>query len=901
MIVLQVLALGAAVTVALFYFGYGLTRLVLPNALAAWRWHITPLAGIAVTAVWDYGALFFGFNLMGATFALLAAATLVNLLALRKVRWRPPRPGRAQLIIAAVALVVFLVSVAPLFRYGYITLIGENWDYEFYLPLADALRTLPTGALAQAPSNPLMTTVLSRHILPLPMGFSYVQASLDVLLGADALDTFAVLLAVLHALGILSAYVFFRAALKMSERAALVASMLLAANGLLLWLTYWNFGLHLASLALLPIAVTLGVGALLDTDDVAGSRVRYILAAALFLAGLNVTYHPSLIAALLPLGAVGIYALVARAERGRTLLTGAALVGLTLALSFPTLFHLEDFRREFYGRTPLAIGLREFVPLSDAYGVSLYLLDLAVGHTIPTPWLYASITQVWNLTAPWLTFAAVGASLFALWQLRRDRERRVVWYCLVGAAVVYVAVFRLPFLRPYPYGFLKSLSLAAFVLTALVVQGGEYLFQISPQTLGFGGDLTYRIFRGALYLVTALFALSIAATFALSFEQYFKPAPAFFRADDLKLRELSAIIPQGAEVFLTDRSEVQKIPMGLAAYALQDYALRGKVTTGYGALDNAELGAVYEYGLLARGEDPTARGYQVDPLWSNARFALYPREAGVTFQQRLDVSTVAPEPLTLTLGVDVVSDDADKLQAAGRRDLRAALATFVPQTVTLDVGGRTVEQTLAPGLTAIEIKDVALPAKLTITPTVESSLLAAAQPPLPHSPRGADAALYVPWIQMRTPGAGEQAASLTDAVLVRCYAAPHPNGPLTARCFVANPGKESLRWVWILRGTPQGTREERVMAQGEITGSPSKWLDIGASIEYGLEYLQLDEAPPARFAPQSSPDGKYYGALEVFRDDVLLARIPLYTAVSEEAGAKVNVDTRGAPLTVIMP
>ena len=71
---LQIFALGAAMFIALFYFGFGIARLSLPASLSAWRVLLTPFAGMALVIVWDYLALFFGFDLTRATYALFLAA-----------------------------------------------------------------------------------------------------------------------------------------------------------------------------------------------------------------------------------------------------------------------------------------------------------------------------------------------------------------------------------------------------------------------------------------------------------------------------------------------------------------------------------------------------------------------------------------------------------------------------------------------------------------------------------------------------------------------------------------------------------------------------------------------------------------------------------------------------------
>jgi len=864
MIAPQIFGLGAAFVVALFYFGYGLARALLPASFAPYRILLTPFVGMALVIVWDYLALFFGFDLTRATWALAAVTTLLNGLALarqgRAQKIGAPRwmPSRAQWLVLALAFSAFLAAIAPLLRYGYVSVIGENWDYEFYLPLADYLRGMPTAALPSAPPNPLLTTILSRHIFPLPMGFSYLHATLDVLTGQHALDSFAVLLGALRGLGTLAAYLFFRATFRMSERAAALATALVAFNGLLLWFTYWSFGLHLAALALAPIALLFGAHALTTQAE----RGQSALAAGFFLGALNVTYHPALVAVGLPLCAIGGHQLVMRKNRVEIILRGASIVALALLFSFPTLFHIQDFIREYYGRAPLAIGLREFTPLSDGYGFSLYLVNLAVGHTIPTPWLYELVARVWDLGAPLLTLAALAASLYALWRLRVDKERRALVYLVVGASVFYIALFRLPFLRPYPYGFLKSLSLVAYILLALAAQGvdlgiGEWRAERGNWNLKFGiQNLKLRPLLALLAL--SGFACFTLLTFALSVEQYFKPRPAFFDADALTLRQAPLYAPRGAEIFLTDRAEAQGIPMGLAAYALLQTPLRGNVTTAYGALNNAEWGRVYDYALLARGQEPTLRGYQENALWANETFALYARRRNTLVQTALNHWQDTALPYEITVDENGAPQKARDLTAAPvERALALSFLTWTPRALKIRVGAQETTVNLAPGVNEYTLPRVRLPTSVVVTPEQAS-------------------ALWVLGLQLRAADSGAPELEHSAALGIDCRGAKNT---LSARCKVANPEQRVLTWKWIVRGTLAGTRAERVLAEGQATGAPRETVQFQVGAQGNLQAIQFDGTTAKSFDNAQLPSGKGRAAVEVWDENILLARFETHPQI----------------------
>ncbi|MCC7165201.1 MAG: hypothetical protein IT331_22065, partial [Anaerolineae bacterium] len=84
MIVLQTILLGVAMTLALYFFGYGITRLLLPRAIKGFELLLMPFFGMALVIVWDYSALWLGFDLAVATWALVVVGIVVMVVALMK-------------------------------------------------------------------------------------------------------------------------------------------------------------------------------------------------------------------------------------------------------------------------------------------------------------------------------------------------------------------------------------------------------------------------------------------------------------------------------------------------------------------------------------------------------------------------------------------------------------------------------------------------------------------------------------------------------------------------------------------------------------------------------------------------------------------------------------------------
>lgn len=897
MIIFEILFLSAVILLALFYFGWGAAQILVTGIWLPYRAFLIPFIGLALIIVWDYLALFFGFNLTHATWALFVLALILNALLFGKMgREREPFRftfSREQVIVLAFALLAFIAAVAPLARYGYLTIIGENWDYENSLPLADYLQTYSMNTLAQAPPNPLLEDLTGRHIALLPWAFSYLLATFNVFLNRQALDLFAILLGVLRGLSVIAAFIFCRVGVKMSTRASLVTAGLYSLNGLLLWFTYWNFGPHNTALTLLPLALTAGIVVLRER------RRRDIFLAALLLAALNIAFNPALTLVLLMLGAIGLYYLIAPSDaqipkrlfdptRVRVLVAGLGMLALALLLSFPTLLHLGDLYREYYASVRIPVGLREFVPLSDGYGLSLYTLERVVGHIIPTAWLYGGVERIWDIAGLPLLLFILGVSGWGLIQIARNRVQptltrgeRATWFLLLATIAAYLALLRLPFLRPYPYGFLKALSLVNLPLLALFSLG---LFSL---------PLNARVLTRAVWIgASAVFAIA-SLTFALSLEQYFKPAPPFFDADDLQIRAVTKIVPPNARVFLTDRAQAQTIPMGLAAYALMSRELHGNVKTGYTEMHNVEPGAVYDYALLARGENPMTRGYDAKPLWENETFALYARAPEVEYQRVLDAETIAPNPLHITIGATEIVSGTKKLdEAKGTRAAALAFASFIPQQVTISYADITRELDIPAGLSSVALPKLETPTTLTITPHVEQTILDSAVVTIPHDFPDAQVRLWIPYAQLRA-SQNDNAASVIpspDTILVTCTS--RTARELDARCFVVNPQQRELTWRWIVRGTTARTREERVIAQAETKARPQAQIDFLGTLSNGLGRMQFDNAATVDFKPQTIPDGNYRGDLEIYDGAILLARIELYRFQVQKNQTRM---TRSAP------
>jgi hypothetical protein len=227
-----------------------------------------------------------------------------------------------------------------------------------------------------------------------------------------------------------------------------------------------------------------------------------------------------------------------------------------------------------------------------------------------------------------------------------------------------------------------------------------------------------------------------------------------------------------------------------------------------------------------------------------------------------------------------------------------ALASFVPQQVTLSAGKQTATFALAPGLSLYQLPDLPVPTTLVLTPTVAAPLLEGARVTIPHQLPETDPALGVPYVQWHAAGTTLPGLTVSGALLVRCT--NENAGELDARCFVANPRSEMLTWRWIVRGTPLGTRQEQVMAQAQAQGAPRSRFDISARTAGGVS-LKWDDAAPLAFDTPPLPDGSYRGTLEILRDGALLARLALYNVQVKGQGTSMSRDSHTTPLVIVAP
>lgn len=600
-----------------FWVGWGIARLLLPPALQPWRTLLAPLMGYALTIVTGYWVVRFLGGLGLALGILLPFGGLCNVLAWR--RYGPPRISAALrqhwpvLLVAGVGIVV---GIAPLLSYGYSAPIGEGWDIENYWPTARYLSRGPVSAIAAAPSNPLRDLNVSPPRIGLTLGFSIWQGSVDLLGGSEPLTSFAPLLAWLRALGGVGIYVLLRVVFNFRRWSATIAALLTVLNGLLLWVSFFNFGMQLAAWPLIPLAIIVGLAA------VQASRFgEGLVAAAIGLAALPITYYPALGPVGLMAAGIGIVTLWQTQDRWRMIRQAVTLLLLTLLLALPT---IPDYFAGFNYRYSLpltTLGLFRFVPLSDMVGL--------------TPFRLRAAPEPLNPLAGVAALMMIGLAGYAI--LAAPQRNR--WVGMLLGATGFLIYLRCG--TGYHYGYLKAAAYLGWIAGALAVAGLQALID---RWAGRWGWLRPISLLGITLCLGGSITLTAGRVVADHWER-----PGLF-ADTLPaLRDLRQVVPAGSSVFLSGDPRVQGVTSALAAYLLDHTAVYGAVRTGYATSVAANTTGIGDYVLLHRDEDPTAWGIVSSPVWRSDTYALYRKPESVIAHLPLDQLLRVDQAMTLSV------------------------------------------------------------------------------------------------------------------------------------------------------------------------------------------------------------------------------------------------------------
>lgn len=872
---LQLALIVCAAAALALWCGWGIARLTLPPALRPFAGLLAAPIGYALVVVAGYWAVRTVSGLGPALVLVIAVTGALNIAAWR--RDGPPALGdaREHLPLLALLLVTLLVGVAPLLSYGHPAIIGGGWDTENYLPTARYLERGPVSAIAGAPDNPLRDINADPPRIGLTLGFSIWHGSVDLLTRSEALVSFAPLLAWLRALGVLALYVLLRAVLGLGRWPALVAALWAAAGALLLWVSYFNFGMQLAAWPLVPLVLTLGVAAAEDLADRGRAGRAGLLPAALALAALPVAYYPAL-TLVAPLAAgVGAAVVAQRWERRGSLLAAAlVLMAGASALAAPTFL---DYTRGFgyrYGEQLTTLGLFHFIGPAEALGLTMFERSPAA----PPKLLHLPLVGV-----------AVALGLMGLGAAHGPQRAR--WLGLALGAVAVLAWVR--WMRAYPYAYMKVWAYSGWVFLGLAGAGWQTLLEAAPRR-------TRALAAAPALLLAALLAVGQQQVVA---EHWARPG--LYAAELPALYALRTLVPAGSTVTLTSDERVQGVAAGLAAYLLDHASVIGRVRTGYARSAAGAPGQIGEFGLLHADEDPAPWGFR-DAIWRGGSFALYRRPLETAAHMRLDLTLAPEEALTLTIGDAQLARGDVLLPGGAARALTLAIATI--DGGELLVAGRQLP--LPAGVSTLRLPAIRTPQLIEIRNLAGSPVLlrhaTLTSPPdtaaRAHTHSAEYVVAYTPALlraALRPPGTDGGAASVTPApasvvasasvlaagsvVTTTINTLLPDSGPLVAALDIWDARGQQYGWYGAVIGVGPAPQSLRV-ALDVSRGTASALSDDDAAVPLGASFAGLRP-------------GTYTARLHVGVEDIaLLVPADLFEFVVAPDGQTQIVWTSDTPL-----
>ncbi len=726
----------------LAYLGYGVVRLLLPRDWRSAEGLLAPLVGYVLLLLVGYYAVRTVLNLFGALIVVLVLATLLNGLALWR-RWgaRPLLTVRQHGPAWLIALAAFVLAILPLLAYGYSAPIGENWDPENYLPVTEYLVRVPRNQIMEMPASPLRELNADPPRIGLTLGFSILQGTLQQLLGWDARQSFAPTIAVLYGLTALALYTLFHQGFGMSRRASLLATLFGGLYALALWIAFFNFGMQMSALPLVPLALALWLAALREPSW------RTVVLSGATVAALPVAYYPALTVFVPVALGLGLHELVRARPRWTRLVAGLGTALLAPALAWGTILDYQAGFSYRYSQQMTTLGLFHFPSWAQVLGLSPFS---RTEEALATAWtvaqfvglfllLLAAALALWRSPKRWLWMAALAPAILYLgwlrgwfWPLATALEQREVLSAALAERF-----------RSYPYAFVKGAVFVIPLLLGLAAEGWDKLWQL---TAAIPRSPRLRLGQAALAaLLVVPLALSLYADGRLVARYWQQPS--HFDHDVIRVEGAVDLLPPGASVHLTGRPERSRVVLGIFAYFLRDHPLQGRLSTAYGALDQRPPGSAPPFALLDADDDPHALGFlPAERLWSGGGMALYQRDPAVTsfldlredaYSQRpaAEVRSQEPlaerllqgfgacptasaeQPLVLYSDAQGLSRRDDRGQDGGTRTLLLGIATLEQVTITLRWADGTTEQAmLTPGFSTYRSRPHQVPTRVEIFP-----------------------------------------------------------------------------------------------------------------------------------------------------------------------------------------
>ena len=536
--------------------------------------------------------------------------------------------------VAGISIIAFAVALAPAALKPELLAAGPNWDVEIYLPMAEYLKDYPLGLSLTSPAgqvlppsayqvpdrpNPLLWRINFFDTRWAGLAFSLFHAGINSIARREAHQSFSAVLAVVYACSIPAFYIFYRSVLGMRPGLGLATTALMCINSSALFTVFWSFGQQASSVAVLPIAIAAAI------EAHKRPAANIIVLAGLSLAALINCFTPIIVVYAAVVGIVYASWLVITHERKRVLLTGAALLAVSLA--FNPWGYLRVIVRGYHflsegGTTGLTVGpdVDKYPPLAWGYG--LVSDRTSIVSDMADSWLP-------ELGGAFAVIVSITLLLAATAILKR--KDYLLGACTLGPLLL-LTLLRWPL--AYPYGYLKLLPSIAFILMGVAVVGIEVLLLQKMWTRG----KTLSPPRLVAFGLASTYMFATVAALGGTLSRSITESTLSYRS----FEEIRKLIGPDHSVYVPFHSDLQGPKAAAVTYFLRDTQLYGQIRTGYSTFYRLSDSGVYDFALLSERDGRLGEAIdQSDAVWKGSGLVLHRWKPGLKAYQEFG-SLAAP-------------------------------------------------------------------------------------------------------------------------------------------------------------------------------------------------------------------------------------------------------------------
>ncbi len=747
LVVLEATRVVGGLGLLLFWLGWAVSDLVLPDE---WKEHellLLPLIGLCVFVPAAYFLNFF-LDMKAATAAMAIGAAPLGLRRLK--RGSPVAPWTRDLAVPALAaLLLLFVALIPHVIQDSLGLLAQSMDEETYHGLAKYLLTYPAGSGAPGPVA-FVSRLLANDYRPQGFGFQYLLAGASAASGVEPFDAYLPTIYMLLSIGVISWHLFYRRVLLLSPNFARIATVLYAVHGLPLWIAAYGYALQTAWIALTPLALTGLALVLLSGGRKAMAITGLVIGTMIATETRVVTTHVGVTA----LG-VAVYWLIAdrKASTAKRLVLLAASAGVAAAPSvwyFVTNMMLTGSGVSILQNRGLldswGPGIGDFFPLEVIVGLESNELAKISEPIGSLAWL-TPIGSAMSALAPYLAYVVLAAAIAGTGWLQRRNPVSVVF---LGSFVIWMAATR--FVLEFPYGYFKLFGVAAPLLLGFAVAGASLI----RQARWMDNSVAYGVWKQrALLLAGCLFALFLVRNSSDSFLFSARGwgisiPPSLVRgvadfgssttpssrvyitgATRYPVPESRVVIRKNHRLGMQSQDETSELWSqrlhALVASSLTGRQIYGRFETEvWKPWSNLSPSVDYDYYVLTRDEDPRVFGLDsADSVTVAEGLVLY-KSPGAN---RVDSSRLLAErgtlrvddqlPLSFEAGTNRIGfyplSGSPATMESGR--IRVGLMALTETTVNVSAGGRQWSVLLDPGLSWYTTPTVSLPSPVKVEAT----------------------------------------------------------------------------------------------------------------------------------------------------------------------------------------